>query len=391
MNVYAVISEFNPFHNGHEYLINTIKAKDPDAAIVAIMSGSFVERGDAAIVDKYARAEAAVRCGVDLVLELPAPWCFSGAEFFARGGVAVADGIAVADTLVFGSECGDITELCRVADGIMTDEYAAECEAVRAAMPKENAAVIRSEAYARLYEPTSVFIGSNNLLALEYIKSARKCGSKLKLMTVKRVGESYNSENLTALCSATAIRKAIFAKNGGFMRFMPEASAAVLCRELDEGRMYDLSRLDTAVIAMLLCDEPEKLSAFMEVDGGIEYRLCNEALTSRSIAELTDKVKSRRYSESRVRRAILSCILGVTMRAAGNKPLFTNLLAANSLGREVLVLAKKRSKIAILSKYSDAKELSGEAAAQYELHRRAERLCELCCHGEPRRVGAVMI
>lgn len=391
MNVYAVISEFNPFHNGHGFLVRRVKERDPDTAVVAVMSGSFVQRGEPAIIDKYARAEAAVRCGVDLVLELPAPWCFSGAEFFALGGVSVANGLGVCDTLVFGSESGEITELKTVSERIGTPNFADECRRLRETEKRANTAEIRAQAYAGLYGGTDVFCGSNNLLALEYLKAMKKLDTGMRAETVRRVGSDFNCEALVGICSASAIRSELRRGRKVFSGYMPEASEAVLHRELYADRVYGLSKLDTAVIAMLICSKPDSLSGFMEVDDGIEHRLCSEALCSRSINELVDNCKTKRFSESRVRRAILSCILGVRMSDVETPPLFTNLLCANERGREVLSAARKRADIAVLSKMSDAKKLSGAALSQYELHMRAERLCELCCEGEPRRVGAVMV
>lgn len=391
MRVYAVIAEFNPFHNGHLHLVNEIKARDPDAAVVAVMSGSLVERGDVAVIDKYARSEAAVRCGVDLVLELPAPWCFSGAEFFALGGVAVADGLGATDTLAFGSESGDIASLLDCEAKLSSPEFASALRSEREMRRGDNTATLRAEVYAAMYGASDIFNGSNNLLALEYLHAIRTLGSSLGATTVKRVGKDYNSDSLCGIASASAIRSALARGITGFSNFMPPESEAILHRERDAGRIYSLSRLDTAIIAMLRTSEPEEFSGYMEVSGGIENRLIDAAMLSRTVDELVDNVRSRRYSASRVRRALISCILGVTMSDAEEPPRFTVLLAANARGREVLALSRKRASIAVLSKLSDSRELTGLAAAQYALHMKAERLCELCCEGEPRRVGAVMV
>ncbi len=391
MKVYAVIAEFNPFHNGHLHLVNQIKARDANAAVVAVMSGSLVERGDVAIIDKYARAEAAVRCGVDLVLELPAPWCFSGAEFFALGGVAVADGLGGVDTLAFGSEAGDIVSLLDCEQRLSNPEFLSVLHAQRAERRRDNTAELRAEVYAAMYGATDIFNGSNNLLALEYLHAIRTLGSNLGAITIKRVGGDYNDGELSGIASASAIRSALARGIKSFSNFMPHESEDILHRELDAGRLYSLSKLDTAIIAMLRTTEPETLTGYMEVSGGIENRLCDAAMVSRTVDELVDNVKSRRYSASRVRRALISSILGVTMSDVEVPPRFTVLLAANSRGREVLALARRRASITVLSKLSDCRELTGLAAAQYALHTKAERLCELCCEGEPRRVGAVML
>lgn len=390
MKVNAVISEFNPFHNGHKYLVDSVKNSD-DCAVVAIMSGSFVERGEASIIDKFSRAEAAVRCGCDLVLELPAPWCFSGAEFFALGGVGVADGIGVCDALVFGSESGDIEELKDCESKLSSPAYKAAVEAARMYDRSKNTSDIRREVYNTLYGENGVFSGSNNLLALEYLHAVRTLASSLTPMTVQRIGGDYNDTELRGICSASAIRNAVKQGVRGLSGYMPEESWHIMNRELGAGRYFSLSRLDTAVSAMLRASSPERLSGYMEMSGGIENRLCDAALAFGSVDEIVDGVRSRRYSASRLRRAILSAMLGVTMADVSAPPMFTVVLAANERGRKVLSEARKRSKITVISKMSDSKRLSAEAKRQFELHMRTERLYELCCHGSPEKRGAVMI
>ncbi len=391
MNIYAVISEFNPFHNGHAHLCSEIKRRDPDGAVVAIMSGDFTQRGEVAVVNKYARAEAAVRCGVDLVLELPAPWCFSGAEFFALGGASVADGIGVVDKLVFGSESGDAAELELTANRIMSEPFAAECRRLRETDKRANAAEIRASAYANLFGMTDIFCGSNNLLALEYIKALRGIGSHIRVETVKRIGSDFNDGELRGICSATAIRGGIRRGLESFENFMPKASHEILKRELEAGRIYSMEPIEKAIFARLIVEEPEILSEFMEMDEGIAYRICDAAYGSSSLDELVDEAKTKRFSASRIRRAVLSCMLKVKMSDAENAPTFTRLLAANERGRAVLAEMRKKAKITVLSKYSDEKKLTGDAEKQYFLHRKAERVAELCCHGKSEKRGAVMI
>lgn len=394
MKTYAVISEFNPFHNGHKYLIDTLKSDG--SSVVAIMSGNFVERGDVAIIDKYARAEAGVRCGVDLVIELPAPWCFSGAEFFALGGVAVANGLGVVEALAFGSESGDICSLTECAERLSSDEFLAALSSAREENRDKGIAALRAEVYASLYGESEHFSGSNNLLALEYIRALKKLESNIVPTTVKRIGEVYNSEELCEICSATAIRRVLAPDARDFSRrdlsrYMPNEAYSILKRELEGGRQYDLSKLDAAVLARFRAAMPEDLSDIMEMSGGIENRLVELSNSCRSINEFVESAKGKHYSVSRLRRVMIASLLGVTMSDVETPPLFTNVLAANRRGRELLALMRKRATISVLSKMSDANKLEGEAAKQYALHLRAERVAELCCEGQPRKVGAMMI
>lgn len=389
MNVHAVISEFNPFHNGHKHLVDSIK--QGGGAVVAVMSGSLVERGDVAVIDKYARAEAAVLSGVDLVLELPAPWCFAGAEFFALGGISVANGIGIVDTLTFGSESGDIDSLKLCAERLSSPEFILSLSAAREAHRDMGIAKLRRDVYEKLYGVNEHFNGSNDLLALEYIRALKRLGSDITPHAIKRIGEMYNSNELTEICSATAIRAALSDGIDKLSRYMPRESFGILLREITAGRRYELSRLDTAIIARLRTSTPEELSSTMEITAGMENRLTSLACKYRSTDELVSAAKGKHYSESRLRRAMIASLLGITMKHIEVPPLFTNVLAANSCGRELLGLTRKLTSITVLSKMSDANKLSGEAAEQYERHMKAERLCELCCANEPRRIGAVMI
>lgn len=390
MSVYAVICEFNPFHNGHALLINRIKEADSDAKIVAVMSGNFVERGDAAIVCKYSRAEMAIRCGCNLVLELPAPWCFSGAEFFARGGVHIADSIGISDHLAFGSESGDITSLEACAEGLSSAEFSAKLSEMRAAHPNLNAATLREMAYTALYGKSRHFAGSNDLLALEYIAAIRELSAKITPITVKREGGGYNCENLEKICSATAIRKAI-AEGTELSGFMPDGAFEILRRELEAGRIYSLSRLDMAASAILRTASPESLSEIMEISGGMENRLVSAADGGRTIDEIIAAAKQKRYSDSRIRRAIIAAVIGVRTSDAEVLPAFTVLLGADAVGRELLAKCRKKSKIAILSKPSDEKKLTDGTLSQYLLHKKADRIAELCCLGEPERPSPLIL
>ncbi len=390
MGVYAVIAEFNPFHNGHALLIDKIKKADREASIIAVMSGSFVERGDVSIVDKYCRAEAAIKCGCNLVLELPAPWCFSGAEFFARGGVHIADSLGIADFLAFGSESGNTDSLNLCAERISSVEFREKSRLIREKHPEFGTGELRIAAYSELYGEATHFSGSNDLLALEYLSAIKELSAQIKPTAVKRQGGDYNSEKLCKICSATAIRKAI-SDGENLSEFMPMEAYKTLKAELDAGRIYRLSKLDTAVAALFRTASPSELSKIMEISGGMENRLIWAADSRRTIDEIIGLAKQRRYSDSRLRRAVISALLGVKTSDAKRLPLFTVLLGADSVGRELLSSCRNRSEITIISKPSDEKILTGEAAEQYLLHKKAERLAELCCEGEPRRIFAVML
>ena len=172
MKVAAIIAEYNPFHNGHKYQVDKIREKlGEDTAIVAIMSGNFTQRGEIAITDKTIRSRAAVECGVNLVIELPFPYSMSSAEFFARGGVAIAESIGVVDYLVFGSECGDVRVLSDIASVMLSSEYQLTMDTLRddPQFRERGYPELCEIALSRIYgrEVSRDFFSPNNILGIE--------------------------------------------------------------------------------------------------------------------------------------------------------------------------------------------------------------------------------
>ena len=181
MKTAAVICEYNPFHFGHKYQLDVIRhLLGQDTAIIAIMSGDFVQRGEPAIIGKYARAESALLCGCDLILELPLPFSMSGAEFFARAGVYIADSLGIVDLLFFGSECGELTKLQTVAERMTSDEFGQACVEARMTDKGAQTGRLRADIYRRLFGDEPILSGSNDLLALEYLRALNRFGSAIQ-------------------------------------------------------------------------------------------------------------------------------------------------------------------------------------------------------------------
>ena len=285
---------------------------------------------------------------------------FSGAEFFALGGVYVANGLGIVDSLAFGSESGDTNSLIECAERLSSVEFQNALSEARNVNQNLGTAALRAKIYTELYGENEHFNGSNDLLALEYIRALKRVESEIVPIAHKRIGEVYNSEELTEICSATAIRRVLSPEISDFSRrdlsrYMPKPSYDILMRELEAERIYTLSRLDTAALALLRTRKPEVFSEIMEASGGVENRLTSLANECRTIEELVASAKDKRYSESRIRRLLIASILGITMRDVEVPPEFTTVLAANSRGRELLALARKRASIDVLSKTSASK------------------------------------
>ena len=257
MKVAAIITEYNPFHKGHKYQIDKIREKlGNDTVIIAIMSGNFTQRGEAAVADKTIRARAAIECGVNLVLELPFPFSMSSAEFFAKSGVYIATSIGIVDYLVFGSECGDIKKLSDIASIMLSPEYELLLEGLRCdpLFNDYGYPELCEEALFRIYgkEITRDFLTPNNILSIEYIKAILSLGSNITPLTIKREGAGYHDiiNPMTEFQSATAIRTEISSENLSALDFVPEKAKEVYLDAINEGKMpSDISRLDLAVIS----------------------------------------------------------------------------------------------------------------------------------------------
>ncbi|MBO5416916.1 MAG: nucleotidyltransferase family protein [Clostridia bacterium] len=370
MSVYGIISEFNPFHNGHKYLIDTARARGAEA-VVCVMSGNAVQRGECAVADKYIRAEMALAGGADLVLELPYPWSAASAEFFAACGVNIAS--AFADTIFFGSELGDIDALSRAAEICSDEGFAAEYKEKLAG----NAGT--AGAYFDILERrTGRKYSSNDILGIEYIKAARRQGSAIGFETLKRLGASYNDGNIVEgeRQSATAIRGLIY--NGDTERlceYMPSECARILLGALERGELTNTEKINQAVRLFFRLHNPLDFVDIADIDEGIASRICSCASDS-SEGELIESLRTKRYTDARLRRAILFCMTGVKRSDIATPPAYVNLLGANSVGRELLSRKRKESPIEVIAKQADI-PLTPAANRQFELSVRLDEIFSL--------------
>ena len=258
MTTVAIISEYNPFHNGHKYQVDEIRRIfGEDTEIIAIMSGNYTQRGELAITDKTVRAKTAVLCGVNLVLEIPFPFSLTSAEFYAKSGVAIADKIGVVDYLCFGSESGKTDELLRVAENMLSEKYADAMKDLKVADSETGYAKICEMAYKQAF-PNDAFTGlssPNNILALEYIKALNTAHSKIKPYAIKRIGAEYDQKEIVDgnIQSATAIRTLIVKDLESASAYMQNSTFSAL-REAELNGLFpiDCEKISSAVISSFL-------------------------------------------------------------------------------------------------------------------------------------------
>lgn len=362
MKIYSIISEFNPFHTGHARIVAAAREAGADA-VVAIMSGNAVQRGELAVLDKYVRAEAATRAGVDLVLELPFPWSAASAEYFARAGVSVAS--AFCTDLIFGSECGDISQLERAAELAGSADFREEYR-----RRTENGERAAGAYFSMLKERGCLELFSNDILGIEYIRAARALGAPLEIHTLKREGAAYNDTELgsSQYPSATAIRK--MWQELGFedsAKYMPHEVYGVYEKAYFEGEMCDVYQLSRAILTYFRLRSPSDFSDFAENEGGIANRICALAHECASLEELEEKLSTKRYTDAKLRRALLFSMTEVTRELLGGLPEYTTLLAANSKGRELLAANRKSGGITVVTKPADMPADSAQTLAAQRL------------------------
>ena len=343
MSIFGIVCEFNPLHNGHKRLMDEAKRLGADAVVCA-MSGNAVQRGELAVVDKYARAKAAVLCGADLVLELPYPWSASSAEYFSGCGIELLSHFC--DSVIFGSECGDIALLKRVAGVAASSEFKERFKE----MTESGEGAARAY-FALLEERVGAAFSSNDILGIEYIRSAIEKNIKLDFYTVKREGAAYNCDGLTKgeYPSATAIRKA-WGEGKAAEEFIPEKALEVF----EDAEHSDDALLHRALMMYFRLADPKSLEGIAETDGGIVNRIVSAAKSAKNGEDFLEQMRTKRYTDAKLRRAMLFCLTEVRRELLKSSPEYVTLLAADSKGRELLARARKDGGINIVTKPADA-------------------------------------
>lgn len=380
LKILGLITEYNPFHNGHLYHLNKSKEQTGATHTVVVMSGNFVQRGEPAIFDKWTRAEMAVRNGADLVIELPTIFAVNSAEYFAYGAVKLLDSLGVVDTLCFGSEEGNIEPLENIAD-VLIKEPPAYRDLLKmhleegVTFPAARAKAL-TEYFNNQDAITSIVERSNNILGIEYIKALKLINSTIKADTILRIKSDYNSisiiDNIT---SATGIRHLLECETDdidtleidaelNFDQGFDQAFDAVK-HLVPEGTFEVLSRLDISdcifpqdtfnfLIYKLRTLEKQSLSEVHDVTEGLENRILKFSNSALSYDELIDAVKSKRYTQTRINRIMMNTLLDIHKRDVGTInesliPEYGRVLAFNERGREVLKKIKKEAEFDMIT------------------------------------------
>ncbi len=329
MKVIGIICEYNPFHLGHAKQISRIKAAfGVDCAVVCLMSGNFVQRGAPAIFDKSLRAQAAVQCGADLVLELPVQYALSSAEGFAAGGVQILSGFC--DFLSFGCESADAEGLMTTAKALLAPDFSQKLRVHLDAGLSFPAA--RQKALGDL---GALLEKPNDILAVEYCKAILSQESPMKILPLHRQGDYHDTQADPENPSATALRALIF-RGADWTPFVPENARGIF----KNATVHSLAAGERAILARLRSMTDEEFEALPYGSEGLWRKLMHNVRSCGTLEEILTATKSKRYTRTRLDRMVLCAYLGLSAQAMQTPPEHTQVLAFNDTGKKVLKIAR---------------------------------------------------
>lgn len=331
MSTTGIICEYNPLHLGHKKQLDTVRAADPEGGIVCLMSGNFVQRGMPAIVHKSVRAEAAIRCGADLVLELPVTVALRSAEGFAAGGVSILSGFC--DSLCFGAESADARQLLSAARALLSDEFSA---ALRLQLDQGlSFPAARQAALEQMGIDGNIISSPNNILAVEYCKAILAQNSPMKHMPIQRKGDYHDPHPDPENPSATALRQRMCLQQD-YHAFVPKE--ALPCFQTPA--LHTLAAGERAILGKLRRMSDAEFAALPYGTEGLWRKLMHNARKEATLEEILTATKSKRYTRTRLDRMVMCAFLGITQEDMDTTPPYTRVLAFNDRGREILNKAR---------------------------------------------------
>ena len=345
-HVVGIIGEYNPFHNGHAYHLVKSKQEAEAEYSVAVISGNFVQRGNVSLVDKWEKASMALSSGVDLVIELPTIYSISSAENFAYGAVRLLDSLNIVDYLSFGCETDSLEILNTFADILYKEPHEFVTllnhelsKGVSFPKARENALLMYLNDIRKY---ANVLSGSNNILAIEYLKALKKLKSSIKPLAIKRLNVGYNDLDVNNhFASATAIRERIIQnKLFGLSSLMPYDAYRILYQNFQSGHyVKDIARFEKEIIYLLRNMNIEEIANLPDVTEGLEHNFKEAANSCNTIEEFVNIVKTKRYTATRIQRILLYALLGITkkdMASSAKTPPYIRVLGMNNKGKDLL-------------------------------------------------------
>lgn len=376
MKIVGLITEYNPFHLGHKYHLDQSMIKTNSTHSIAIMSSSFVQRGEPALVDKWTRAKMAIDNGLDLVIELPFVFSVQSAELFAFGAVKILDSLNVVDSISFGSESGDLGNLRKAANVLVNEPLDFKHELKKnldLGMPYSASRSLALDHYLKYLNSKDIFDyagmlkESNNILGIEYLKALIRLKSKIVPYTIGRVGNKYkDTEITTSMGSATAIRNRLLNMSHETVKdYMPELAFEGLMDFYNSyGNFNQISNYNEILQYLLRTKRPDELKGFMDMEIGLENRILKMALLNYDLNDLVAMVSTKRYPSTRIKRILIHLLMDLRkedIKKIYKQPIdYVRVLACNKKGMEILQKISKNSDLSIITKYAHYKKLKNE-------------------------------
>lgn len=399
MKILGLITEYNPFHNGHRYHLEKSKEITKATHTVAVMSGNFLQRGEPAMVHKWERAKMAVKSGVDLVIELPTSYACATAELFAYGAVSLLHRLGSVDYLCFGSEVGNVNPLLQIAK-ILSEptprfqEILKEHVNLGGTFPvARSMAILKYLEETQQYNATSLseisdaLKNPNNILGIEYLKSLKKLNSAMTPYTISRKSAGYHSTNITnsTIASATAIRAYLLKENNlkGIASVVPKDTLDILSHSMDTGvAPIFATDFQQILLAIVRRSTPRDLKNIFDVEEGLENRIHHCAHQASTLDELYEAIKSKRYTLTRIQRILMHLLLNITKEDISyfndhSGPQYARILGFNDKGREILQSFKSTSDIPLISNLKNYTPQNTAAARMLSIDIRATNLYTL--------------
>lgn len=345
MEAIGIVAEYNPFHKGHLWHIQQTK-KTKNLPIIAIISGSIMQRGEPAFADKWLRARMAIECGVDLVLELPTAFSLRSAEFFAKGGVKLLEATGVVSHLSCGAEDANI-DYAQLARTVLSPAVQETIhQQLQQGHPYAKACELALAGNCASLQLADIATKPNNILALEYAKTL--LNTNIEQIIIARNGSNYNDNELTNLASATAIRKA-YSNNDEWQQAVPEIVFKLI--ESNKNAVgYDEAKLWTLLNYKLRICSAKDIIKTTECNEGLEnLLLC--AVNATSFEEAVAKCTNKRYPASRIRRLFMQLLMSKPrIYLEQDTPAYLRVLAFNNIGRKLLSVMKQTATLPIITK-----------------------------------------
>lgn len=367
--VLGIVAEYNPFHNGHFYHMQESKKITEADSCICVISGNFTQRGEPSIVNKWAKTYMALCCGADLVIELPTIYSISSAENFASGAIKIFDSLKIVTDISFGAECNDLATLNNIANVFYSEPANYKTilnhelkRGLSYPMARENAVLMYLNDIKRY---ANVLSNSNNILAIEYLKALKQQKSMIQPNIVPRKNVYYNDQKIVDdFASATAIRKLMLNREYAELRkVVPRSTYQIIGEEYKKNHIIlGIKKYEKEIIYALRVMPIEEIQNLPDVNEGLEFAIKKAASETNNIEELIEKVKSKRYTQTRIQRILLYVLLGITkkdMEDSKKMVPYVRVLGFNSRGKilisEIMNQNPKLNMITSVGKYVNKK------------------------------------